>query len=244
MKRAYKMKHVFLTVLIFICLFIFNLGCGLDVLYVLQSPSQSGSAPDQYSSFENRVFEFRTNETDVIEGLLVLGTDVYYKIFDSLDRLNSDVSYINNTDSNSTGKDKLITSGRKFQPLRVAGYSNSVLIPYDGTNKFVSIRLTDYQSQDAYSARILVNGNNLYDSSVKAVPVRNNPERSSFNFGRPNIQKPSNGFDASISSYSKNGIYYVALYAVCVAHDATYTNYFSEPVYLGYVKIDSNSYDN
>lgn len=234
------MKKVFFSFLIVVCLFIFNTSCGLDVFYLIESPVARKTISVE-NSVDDREFEFVTNEILSIEGLSITGTDVYYKISDNYDNLLSDVSYINSNENNNSSRDKLITSGRKFQNLKVRNYNSSVLIPFTGTNKNVKIRLVDNLNSDLYPARILVDNANLTGGSENAVPVRNIPvAHNDFDFTNPETIKPVNDdSDASISSASDEGIYYVALFAVTVGHDAAYTNYFSEPVYLGCIKINS-----
>jgi len=249
------MKKSFLTLLIVMCLFILNTGCGLDVFYVIESPGNYGANPDLNTTYADKYFQFTTNESASIEGLRVIGTDVYYKIYDDYNNLINDASYINNTDNNTSSKDKLVSSGKNFQPLRVENYNESVLIPSTGTNRLIYIRLTDYQENneqtgDTFAARILIggiNGSSLTGGS-KAIPVRNISDLSGysrgFNFNKDNVRKPQSGdVDANITAASGDGQYYVCMYAVTVGVDAAFTNYFSEPTYLGYIKIDSTNTD-
>lgn len=243
MNKAYNMKKSLFFLFTVVCLFIFNSGCGLDVLYLIESPIQTGGTPDQYSQYPDRFFEFRTNENSNIEGLRIRGTDVYYKIYDSVDRLISDVSYINNTDNNSSSKDKLISGGKNYQKLRASGHSDEPLIQNSGLNKNIRIRLTSYQNISSMSANIYV------DDTIFGIPVRDISDMTGytkdFNFGRTGVRKPVSGdSDSYITSSSSAGIYYVSMYAVTIGQDASYTNYYSEPLYLGYVKIDSNTPDN
>ncbi len=230
-----------------ICLFIFNFlfcTCGLDVLYVIEPPMPLGGVVDQTASFDSKYFEFRTNEESIsTEGLRILGTDVYYCIYDNIDKLISDTSYINDTDNNSSSKDKLTSSGRKFKTLQIQNVNSSVLIPYDkdeAKNKNVKIRLSDYQNSEEFAAKITVDGSNI------GKPVRNISERNNFNFGRNGTKegKPNSDDDDLYLSSSDSTVFYVAMYAVAVGFDAAYTNYFSEPLYLGCVKIDSEEWDN
>lgn len=247
MKKAYNIKRLFNTLFIVMCLCFFNLSCGLEVFYLIDSPYQGDNFPDQNSQFQDRYFEFNTNENTEVEGLRIVGTDVYYKIYDDFNKLTSDVSYITNTDNATSAKDKLNAGGKNFQTLKVSNQKDNTLIPYSGSSQKVVIRLTDYQNIELYSSRILVNDNNLYGSSEKQIPIRNlpvqenNPQLTGFNFGKTRVDMPStDDGDASVSSSSSNGVYYVAMFAVTVGYDAAFTNYFSEPTYLGCVKIDSN----
>lgn len=239
------MKKVFISFLIVVCLFIFNTACGLDVLYVIESPNANTVLSASLEPNE-RTFKFTTNESVSIEGIMLVGTDVYYKIYDNLDKLQSDVSYINSTDNNVSSRDRLISGGKNYKTLGASGYSASPLIKYTGSNRSIEIRLTDYHinSGSPYYSGIWINGENLNNSQNRVVPIRNISEndRNRFNFGRDtDSRKPlSDDSDSNVTSNSEEGIYYVSMFAVTVGHDTAYTNYYSEPAYLGYVKIDSN----
>ena len=97
MKKAYtiKLKHLFKVVLMCICLFLFNSGCGLDVYYVVNPPSYNIHTPYYDSEFSNCYFEFRTNENNNnTEVKKFLGTAIYYKIYKSKSKMDSEVGSI------------------------------------------------------------------------------------------------------------------------------------------------------
>jgi len=246
MKMAYNMKRNFVLLFAVVCLFIFNTSCGLEVLYVIDSP-YSQVQPHYSNEYDNRVFEFTTNENFELEGLMILGTNVYYCIYDNTSTLESEVYSISSIEDFST----IISSNSsyRYKQLYVNGNDDVVLIKYKGVNRKISIRLTDYLNIEDFSARVLVDGNYINGSASNSIPVRGISSRSSFNFGRPTVKIPvyeynKNDSDAQITSSSSKGIYYVALFAVTEGQDANYKRSYSKPSYLGSVRINSNSPDN
>lgn len=253
MKTCNKFKYIFLL-LCFVCLFIFNSGCGLDVFYVMPTPITIVHTPSYDSSdFSERYFSFFTNENVTSNsGFSFKGTDIYYRIFDSSSQMNSEVSSLvslsNNESTSNTAASKMIET-YNFNKLRISGCYDEPLIPYTGENKQIYVRLSDYQSIELYSARILEGGENgtyVNSSTTKTIPVRN-VNRTSFNFGRSgsNDKAPAQGDDdVDYTSGPTNHKWYVAMFAVAVGYDYTYTNYYSNILYLGAVTIDASATDN
>ena len=155
MKKAYtiKLKHLFKVVLMCICLFLFNSGCGLDVYYVVNPPSYNIHTPYYDSEFSNCYFEFRTNENNNnTEVKKFLGTAIYYKIYKSKSKMDSEVgsitSLINSTDNKANAAPRL-TSTFNFKTLKAENLSGGVLIEHnDSSDQNVFIRLTDYIGSD------------------------------------------------------------------------------------------------
>ncbi len=260
MKKAYSVIKNIFVVLSLVCLFIFNTGCGLDTFYVISAPVNVVRQP-YYTDTDHgeRYFSFWTNEETNIDGFVFLGTDVYYKIYNSSSQMSTEVSVLqtlaNDSEKSSTSPDKMMNAttsgGYGYKSLKAKGYNNQVLIPNENQNRLVYIRLSDYQSLEEFSARILIggaNGTNLYDSDTKVIPVRNTSDRRTFNFGRSgDLDKIPTSDDEDVkytSTSTDEGKWYIAMFAVAVGYDATYTNYYSNILYLGSVTIDSNSYDN
>lgn len=223
------------------CLVLFNISCGLDTFYVIEPPFQIIKQPLYNSTdFNERYFEFYTNETTDISGFNFQGTNVYYRIYDSSSKLDSEVSTLNakanDVENNSNVANYLIET-YKYQSLTYENNTTITLIPNTGENKKVKIRLSDYQS--SYPSEISF-------SNQQYKPMRSINGNLSFNFGRngKNDKKPvadDADFNSSSSSDSK---YYVAMFAVGVGTDAAYSPYYSNILYLGAVTIDSAEYDN
>ena len=103
-----------------------------------------------------------------------------------------------------------------------------------------------------YSARVLVDGQYINGSAANSIPVRYEDDLS-FNFGRDasndKIPVPYNSStgegDLDVTGpVPSDGIWYVAMFAVGVGRDVTYTMQYSNILFLGSVAISSNTPDN
>ena len=120
----------------------------------------------------------------------------------------------------------------KYRPLRSSdNIDNSIFIPVDNKNRRVIIRLSNYHEE--YKAQVSI------DSVDKGIPVRSIPKNSSFDFdaATDNLPKSDDEDYSSSSSSTEINDYYVCMFAVSVAQDATYSRLYSNVVYLGSVKI-------
>lgn len=247
MKKAHKLTFRNIIFFMFsMCLFIFNLtSCGMDMFYVMEAPEKVINKPNEdigTITFENKYFEFETNETwyDPSSAFNFLGTEVYYKIYKSRDKLISETSYIE-TLADDSSKSSSATDYMKncnYNQLKVKDYNDSPLIPYSNSNKTVYIRLTDYLED--YTSRFEIAGSN------KGQPVRAGGQNYTFNFGRSGEKDkiPVTGdFDYS-NSDSSSQYWYVAMFAVAVGLDTSITQIYSTPLYLGNIVIDDQSSDN
>lgn len=245
MKKAYRNsinKKCFLGIIV--CLVLFNLlSCGLDTFYVMDQPTQ-GSQNPIYSSIEENLkyFEFYTNEDwyDPTAGFKFSGTDVYYRIYNNSDTLVSETSRIQTeSDVNSSSSNALtyLIDTYKYSRLKMEGNKKSTLIPFTGKDRLVTIRLTDFDENN--KARIAV------DNVTQGYPLRNSSEALSFEFARTeeNIErnkKPEEGDnDVKFGTFSVTGPneWYVALFAIAVGRDDTFSEIMSMPVYLGSICI-------
>ena len=240
MNKAFCRKRIIFSFILAGCLILFNLSCGLDTFYVVDAPSNAIHQPDCSSiEFSDNYFDFYTNDKEY-DSIKFHGTDVYYKIYKSSERLKSEanslISASNRDDSNTNNSaaDSLIQN-YKFQPLRAAGHDETVLIPTTGSNQRVTIRLSDYQG--IYLAQITVDGENIYDSDSRVIPVRNLPNRPSFNFTSVNLPKSEDADVNTSGTSTADKEWYVSMFAVAVGQDATYSPVYSNILYLGSVKI-------
>lgn len=258
-------KKIFLLILIFIsgCLFLFN-SCGLDTAEAFLSPSSTIYIPvatEDSIDYINNYLEFCTNEPSsaaTYSTIKYLGTEVYYKIYNSLSVCNSEVSTLENYNQDENTKlqatNLLISS---YEPLRCASKnSGDILIPTKYKNQLVYIRLTDYQTDIEDAACIKIDDDYLGGSLASSKPLRyQNDETLSFNFGRYSSEIESGreiyvtgDSDVNTSttgvSESKKNVWYAALFAVGVARDLNYTLQYSSILYLGTIKIDGDSEDN
>lgn len=242
MNKAHKNRHFFSLMFAFVCLIFFNTGCGLDVVYVIDPPGPIIHEP-LYSSLsaDDPHFEFWTYE-DTYSGISFTGTEVYYKIYRSYSNMisesNTIINLASSTETSENAPRRLIDS-YKYQPLKVKGYNESVLIPTEDNNRQVYIRLND---NDPYEAEVKVDGEYIYGSTVKTIPVRNNTSRTSFTFraNDPDSIPKSDDEDVSYSGSGNDSVWYVCMFAVAVGHDATYVPTYSNVLYLGSVTINVN----
>ena len=251
MNKAFCRKKQSVSFLLAGCLILFNIfyftSCGMDTFYEIDGPSRVNHEP-YYDSIEeaDRYFEFvapsNKKKYDVGEEppITFLGTDVYYKIYDSSSRLNSEYSSIlqlaNSETSSAQAPDRMIATYH-FQPLRAAGQSSdqAVLVPDNGSDSTVKIRLLDYLPYDY--AQVTIDGSN------KGKPVRSIPNSPSFDFYSQSADLAPKSDDADSSITTSSGTtqpeaYYVSMFAVAIGQDTGYARLYSNVLYLGSVKIE------
>lgn len=207
---------------------------------------------------ENKHFDFFTIKSDNTK---FKGTAVYYRIYNSLSKMNDDIgaitTYIYSEDNKAKAADKLLTTNEKnqgFKPLLYKGYNESILIDGDSDHS-VTIRLQDHQyyeddssSEKAYMACIVFDKGT--DKERTERPIRN-VDNLSFNFGRSSIESNSRIPDkedldvcySETASEDDEHRWYVPMFAVSVAMDESYTFNYSVPLYLGYVIIRDDRLD-
>ena len=228
----------FITLSLVGCLILFNTGCGLDTFYVIDAPSVYHEPSYDRIEEYDKYFEFFTAEPSAdseYEGIKFIGTEVYYKIYDSTSKLNSEYSSINQTASSDSSAnqaaDRLIIT-YKYHTLRSKSDNGAnILIPNNNQNRRVTIRLSNFE--DVYQADIKI------ASSSIGIPVRNIPNNPEFSFKEisPDLLPKSDDEDFSSNVSDSVTDYYVAMFAVAVAQDSTYSHLYSNVVYLGSVKI-------
>lgn len=244
------------------CFFLFSVtGCGLETYPYLDEPIwRKSEATYSSTDFALNYFAFSTNVSPNNKDYNVKGVEVYYKIFNSLSRMNSLQSTISSQNSTGNAANTLINS-QNYKPLKISNGSYTPLIKAkndDGTfqEKFVYIRLTD-KNQDAFKAAICVttDGNHLtmndddyalkYNGQ-KVYPRRNIDQSYTFNFGgdNPETDKVPQKDDEDVewsdshSEEDEEGRWYVDMYAVCVGVDTTtWTSFYSDVLHLGSVSI-------
>ena len=236
------------------CFSFLTLSCGLDVYYVMESPS-TVSQCSYDASWENRYAAFRTPVMPDT-AFKFLGTDIYYKIYNT----NSDSEVSSLYSDSQNDEKKMNVASRmietyKYQPLKVRGNNDSPLIPSHDHFQYIKIRLTNYYENlsEQGTAGIYVDYNNVNEVKNIGAPIRGIEENGdyTFDFGRSSQSdynripvKEDN--DVKLSPYpTEEGKYYVALFAVAIGLDTTtYIKYYSNVAYLGTFCIDSKSADN
>lgn len=223
-------KRIFIKFIFFSFVALF-LSCGLEtynftypILYVYNNPLYSSSDTTTYYC------SFKTNETSQNENFI--GTDVYYRIYNSSSALISDRNSINatNTTNNSGAAAQRMDSFGYKQLKMSPSLKRQVFIPSELSNRNVYIRLKDmYLTSDInFMAAIRVDGNYLYSGTTLVKPCRNDGSKT-FDFfddddndsGKKTDVKPVEG-DSDYTHSSANAdseTYYVQLYAVCMSYN-------------------------
>lgn len=249
MRKIYHVYKLFFFVACCLCLF----GCGLEEYYVVEAPFRIYQEPNYNSEFSLRYFDFVTNETEnPNRGTFVfLGTAVYYKIYNRYESINSVTSALSSANNSTDASYAANLLKDTYKYVQLGGEAGSTpLIAATGADRRIYIRLTNYQNDARYQAKIIVGYTG--DSSVAATMVpKREGNRYSFDFGRTGSEDrtPADGDDDY--SYSSSGFsssypntYFVDMYAVSVGRDTTYTTYYSKVLHLGTVAIDAGTEDN
>ncbi len=246
-------RRCFLTVCsLWPCLFF--AACGLDQFYLLEEPTvvynEVYASTDDYMKW---YVDFLTNETmnsdyypSKKNAFTFLGTEIYYKIYDSTTTLSSHkkrVEDVNKSEYYSNAA-TLLTETFKYQTLgtNVGGWA-SPFVECTEKNTRVRIRLMSYDdTNDDLKAGV------RFDGVDKGVVPRRNDNRYSFDFfnkaeetPRESNVEPADGD----SDYWRTGTgspeaYYVQLYAVAVGRNNNFTPSYSLVLDLGTIPILKN----
>lgn len=231
------------------------LSCGLDTFYIVPAPAELQLLTIANNVPQNNFVQFRTNETGVASDFSFDGTYIYYRIFATQDACESSYTAIDavNNDSNyETASNKIVSSYKILKYANSYGVVDDFIINYASDNRNVEIRLTNYYLPDSpiadYPSYIKING------LINCYPVRSEStsiNQKTFDFGWRNYSgynekcalpdKDSEDFDKGTS---KDGYYYIDLYAIAIGHDTTIKQYRSKPLHLGVIKVNSGASNN
>ncbi|MBP5569333.1 MAG: hypothetical protein J6X54_08950 [Treponema sp.] len=255
MKKTQTNKlRFFLFFVIPMCLFLFNVSCGLDTVEVIEPPISSIRPQPEITSVDdvqddiNKEFVFTTNETATYSEINFLGTEIYYRIYNNISTMINERSALinaSNTTSTSASSASKLINDYNYKKLKLPNDAD-LIIPKSNSNsnQTVTIRLSDVEN--SYEACVEVNGNYLKGTVEASKPMRYTAPVLTFNFGRDGDKDdvPSSG--DSDFSYSSSGtnIYYVCLFAVGTGIDIYYSPQYSSICYLGTVTINSDSENN
>ncbi|MGP1588084.1 MAG: hypothetical protein ACTTHG_07075 [Treponemataceae bacterium] len=255
------MKKNVLTEFIFTIFFlIFLSACGIDTYYILHAPID---AVRPYDNSANRVFSFKTNDTQNISMSIFLGTNVFYKIYDNKSTCESEALSISNANKqySDAGYKKIESLG--YKQLKIST-NKDPLIEKDGTNRSVLIRLytegvNSPRPEHWYHWEVSVAGMKLLDGSQPAIPLRSNG--STFDFfnninkrdsGKKNViingKKYFNNIpvntddDVKLTATGAVTSYYVNAYAVSSGRDPSLTPKYGELLSLGYITINESDH--
>ena len=230
MKKNACVKSIFAIISLILLGVLFS--CGLPVYYILYPPVNAG-IPTKTS--EGRVFSFTTadtfNSTNASE--IYLGTDVYYKIYNSSNDCQIDIESINksNAEFSQVGFNRLQALGyAKLSANPPLPSTSDVLFDIYTNDYKVSIRLFDEGEDNSYPAGFLFENNGLITDSK--------PLRSKGSFDFQNDNQPKNGDpDYKHNENSQDESFFVAAYAVSVGRDGSFQSHYSSLLHLGVIEI-------
>lgn len=233
---------------------LFFAACGLDQFYLLEEPTVTYNtvyySTDDYMRW---YVEFLTNETANSEyypakknAFTFLGTEIYYKIYDSTATLSSHksrVEAVNKSDYYSNAATMLIETF-KYQTLGTdKGVWQTPFVECSEKNTRVRIRLMSYNdTNDDLRASVRFGGVDM------GIVPRRNDSRYSFDFFNKAEERPRESNVEPVdgdSDYWRTGsgsqeAYYVQLYAVAVGRNNNYTLSYSLVLDLGTIPILKN----
>jgi hypothetical protein len=218
-------------------------SCGLETYTIIEPPTIGRITSGTYDATD-RYFSFRTIAKPDTGEIAFLGTAVFYKIYASESVMNSDVSSVENvnTQYSMEGFNRITSLG--YQEL---GSSNRdyPLVPVGSAGTNVVIRLFN---EGSYTARISENDSGA--SPTWGSPVRRSTGSGNgggFNFfasSQPereaNPVPVSGDSDVNYTGYTGGTVWYVNAYAASVGRDIDLTNLYSQLIHLGYIRISSN----
>lgn len=230
------------------CLFVYT-SCGLEVVVVVDEPTVTYNEP-LYSNTDYSTYycDFLTNETSSNNkelGDSFIGTEVYYKIYNSSSTLVSERSSILavNTSSNGSSAATKMIETYTYQPLGSSPQnSGSVFVPQAGKNQRVYFRIVDNGEGEDLEADIRID-----KASENRIPYRYSNDKS-FDFfdnddsddtDKVDVEPESGDLDYKYSSTSSEiDEYYIQFFAVSVAYDtSSLTRSYSLVLNLGSIPV-------
>lgn len=257
-----QMKKLFNILFICVLSGAFFHSCGLEEVYYLQSPYENESVVTLANNQEIGWFcSFRTNETGNSSLPSFLGTDVYYKIYNSANQLETDK---NNIISYATSPTNPVESANymiyklNYQKLRKS-YGNETFIAKTGTNRNVYFRIKTTKGMETqigeklwqFRACIYIDDSYSVNGSEYIYPMRVGGDKS-FDFFDdddddndkvrdvlPYYLTESDKDDDYTYSTSgfNNDIYYVQFFAVSVGMNEELAEFWSPAVNIGSIAV-------
>lgn len=227
-------------------------GCGLDTFYYLDAPAEDHNCWTNTEQFDELYVSFITSEqTENNSQYLTPGADfsfkgtaLYYKIYDSTSQISSfstTISSLNSSTSYASAAERIISAN--YKPLSLSDTREPMpLIPQNGTNRYVYVRLcTGGATEDDFAPAVRIGNDRITVSTEGSdlisgqTPCRSNG--NSFEFGKEGVAMPeTNDEDCSVSSGSAS-VYYVDLYTFSVGQDTAFARSYSTAVHIGTIPI-------
>lgn len=213
---------------------LFLSSCGLEVYSSVDPPKNAdtpnpadGSTLDNFvDSPESQEFEFTAVDL-AGDGFITPGTDVYYRIYNNINDLQSDAKRINSANTENTNNAFTVLDNLKYEPMS----SDPIAQPLIKTDGRVIIRLVS--SADSFNAGISV--------GTRSIPIPLRYDGEKFNFDPSTDATVSNTLpkdgDQDYDGDQDDGqsYLYVNAYAVSTGLNTTFTPVLSELLSLGFI---------
>lgn len=215
-----------------------SISCGLPVYYTLEPPT-----PDTLPNTDpaSRYFSFKTADEKNADMDIYLGVNVYYKIYNDSATLNTDINSIHtsNVEYSDNGMRRLLNLGYNELFLKKnIDNTNDSLIPLNGTDRSVKIRLFKEGFNDLYLPGVSINDVPIPGS----IPVRAVVYKE-FDFFRNDTFSPGqNDSDVKYTSTAGIDVWYVNAYAVSIGRDTNFRTNYSSVLHLGFITIENNNH--
>ena len=247
----------------FAALFILFVACGIEVYIYLESVTtyinKPGSAADEalnYVAFVTSDVENYDSAEDYFKGF-----EIYYRIYNNLTTLNSDVtaieSYSEDDDTQALAYSYLISTKSYSRLTGSSRLTDYPLIPAPSSqpsdNRAVYIRMYDTVSGD-YTAGIKVyalaspqsasedNGTPTNYGSARRTISSVSRNQNKYTFQIDYITSSDSDVYWSTSSTSE-GTLYVQFFVMAYGYDESFSNIYSVPYNLGYITLTEDYED-
>ncbi len=220
------------------CLFFF--ACGIPVYYVIEPPQIEHVATYETTDYHERHFSFTCPYSASSENseFTLLGTDIYYRIYNNLDDMNSDISSISSRNSEYSDSGYLKMVELNYQQLWLTS-GESPVVKKTSSTRTIELRLC---TDTGYSPRLYdLTNNNLISYPLRRGTGSSGSGNMTFDFDSENNHPVSGDQDTKIrEGYDNEGAWYVNLYAVTVGRDSSLAYQYSSLLHLGSLKIEEH----
>jgi hypothetical protein len=213
-------------------------SCGLEVFYYLEPPYYLGY-PSTTDPAE-RTFKFDTADSaNIRNGDIYRGTQVYYRIYNSANKMRSDRNSISNRNAEYSIEGFRALERLNYQPM-TSPNSSSILLASSSSNRRVAIRLFEEGSADPYFAGLYLGSAAITERVPTASILRYDTLRS-FDFKKEGVDLPR-GSDSDVEYTSSYGttVWYIQAYAVAYGMNTTFQAIYSQLLDLGSIEIDTS----
>lgn len=227
---------------------IFFISCGLETVSYITAP-ELNYLPENTDSLQ-RIYQFTTSDSLNSDEPTYVGTTIYYRIYNNKTKMNSDINSIQNV--NDDVVDVGFNRMRDLNFVELGSSKKSLLDSPLFERKFIDeeiiVRLYREGDSELFYPYFEVGGNYIQASGINVIPLRAEASKS-FQFYDYLTDEKTDDFpqpddiDVQYDSSAQDTKWYVCAYAVSVGFiSETYSNYYSQLVYLGYIVVKP-SYD-